>query len=150
MKFNNQTVVDVLNFFKIFVSKKLSLNNQLIRFLISGGSAAVVDLSVLFLLVEIFNVWYVVSVVIAFLVALLVSFTLQKYWTFKNMDTKKILWQGPIFFAIQSINFVINTLGVIFFVEYIDLHPVLSQVIVGFLLAISSYFIFSRFIFRTL
>lgn len=150
MKFNNQSVVSVLNFFKIFVSKKLSFNNQLIRFLISGGSAAVVDLSVLFLLVEIFNMWYVVSVVIAFLVALLVSFTLQKYWTFKNMDTKKILWQGPIFFVIQSVNFVINTLGVIFFVEYIGLHPVLSQVIVGFLLAISSYFIFSRFIFKTL
>ena len=57
---------------------------RIVRFLISGSSAAGINLGTLFVLTHFFDVWYLLSSVVAFSVSFFVSFTLQKFWTFND------------------------------------------------------------------
>lgn len=119
---------------------------KLFRYIVSGGSAAVVDLFALHIFVRYLNMWYVLAAILAFLIAFGVSFTLQKFWTFKDIS-KKVTSQATIYFIVSSINLGINTLLMYIFVDYAHIHYLLSQIIASGILAISSYFIYSGFIF---
>lgn len=119
---------------------------KLFRYIVSGGSAAIVDLFVLHIFVKCFDMWYVLAAILAFLIAFGVSFTLQKFWTFKDVS-KKVTSQATIYFVVSVINLGINTLLMYVFVDYGHLHYLISQIIASGILAISSYFIYSSFIF---
>src|SRR3989344_4960681 len=80
------------------------------RFIISGGTATVTNLGTLFLLTHFLNVWYLVSSVIAYLGAFFVSFSLQKFWTFRDHSKERIRRQAGVFFLIMIIGIFFNTL----------------------------------------
>src|SRR3989344_279145 len=69
-------------YMKIIIQKLI--NWQAIRYIISGGTGAVVNLATLFVLVHFFQVWYLLSVIMAFVVAFFVSFSMQKFFTFND------------------------------------------------------------------
>jgi len=55
---------------------------RVFRFLLSGGTALLTDLILLYLFTDLFGIWYVASAVAAFILAFMVSFLLHKFWTF--------------------------------------------------------------------
>ncbi len=120
---------------------------KIAKYIISGGTAAVVDLFFLYLFVEKFHLWYVFSAILAFLIAFSVSFSLQKFWTFKDKTTEKVHKQASIYFIVSVLNLGLNTFLMYIFVDLCGLHYFPSQILAGALLAISSFFIYSRFIF---
>jgi len=113
---------------------------KILRYIISGGTAAIVDLSLLYLFTDVFKIWYIISTVLAFLLAFMVSFSLQKYWTFKDHSNDNIHAQAIIYFAVTSINLGLNTLGMYFCVQYGHIHYLFAQIIVSALIAVESYF----------
>ncbi len=128
----------------------------IIRFIISGGTSAFVDLTVLFLLNSVFDVHYLPSAIIAFIVAFGVSFTLHKFWTFRSHSEsahkQAILYLGSSLFGL-----LLNTLLMYLFVDHIfaNLHlynmevkVLMSQVIVGLIVACVSYFLSHHFVFK--
>jgi putative flippase GtrA len=119
------------------------------KYIISGGTAAVVDLFFLYIFVEKFGLWYVFSAILAFLIAFSVSFSLQKFWTFKDTSTDKVHKQASVYFIVSVVNLGLNTLLMYIFVDIVKLHYFPSQILAGGLLAISSFFIYSRFIFSS-
>jgi putative flippase GtrA len=119
-----------------------------IKYIISGGTAAVVDLAFLAIFVDIFKINYLISAILAFLIAFSVSFILQKFWTFQDKSTEGMHKQATIYFIVSSTNLGINTLLMYLFVDHFHIHYFLSQILASGLLAISSYFIYSRFIFK--
>jgi putative flippase GtrA len=116
------------------------------RYIISGGTAAVVNLALLYIFVEWLDIWYVLAAVAAFLLAFCVSFTMQKFWTFKD-PTKKVHSQAAIYFTVSLANLGINTLLIYIFVDYLHVHYMVGQIIASAILAVSSYFIYSLVIF---
>ena len=70
---------------------------RFLRFLISGGTAAVVDLLFLYVLTDGIHMWYLLSSVLAFLAAFSVSFTLQKRWTFRDRSNDRLHVQAPVY-----------------------------------------------------
>jgi putative flippase GtrA len=118
------------------------------KYVTSGGTAAVVDLFFLKLLVDSFKINYLISSIIAFLIAFSVSFLLQKFWTFQDSNMEGVHKQASIYFIVSLTNLGVNTLLMYFFVDHFHIHYFLSQIIASGLLAISSYFIYSRFIFK--
>ncbi len=120
---------------------------RFIRFCIAGGLAAIVDLGTLYILHDIFGMWHVPAIALAFLVAFGVSFSIQKYWTFKDHSNANLKSQLKLYFIVTAINFVVNTYLVHLGVEVFALHPVVSQIIVGGLIAILSFIVYSRYIF---
>lgn len=117
------------------------------RYIVSGGSGAVVDLFCLYAFVEWFGIWYVLAAILAFIIAFFVSFSLQKFWTFKDMELNGIHVQATRYFIVSAANLAMNTLLMYLFVEIAGMHYLISQLITGAVLAVSSFFIYSKFVF---
>ena len=122
--------------------------NIIIKYIISGGTAAVVDLAVLNFL-DSLGMYYVLSVNIAFIIAFFVSFCLQKYWTFNDAGKSKTHNQLIIYFAVSVSNAFLNTLiihillsyGIVTQISFI--RPVIiAQIISGALIAFESFIIY--------
>lgn len=120
----------------------------LVRFLVSGGSAAAVLLAALYVFTDIVGLWYLASSVIAFLGAFVVSFTLHKFWTFADPHLGRAPIQAAAHFTAGLINLGLNTTFLFLLVEYVGVHYLVAQVLVSGSLAIVSFFVYKHFIFR--
>jgi len=118
----------------------------LVRYVISGGVSALVDLSLLYL----FNLYthYLIAAAFAFSVAFFVSFTLQKFWTFKDHSTDGIHKQTVIYLGTSLFGLSLNTLLMYIFVDYIHVGVISSQVFAGGLVACCTFFISRDFVFK--
>jgi len=117
------------------------------RYLISGIVAATTNFGVLFILTEIFSLWYISSSILSFVASLFVSFLLQKFWTFRNHALDKVHHQAFFYILTVTLSLGVNT-GVIFvLVEYLELWYMLSAVIAGVVISVMN-FIFYKKIFR--
>lgn len=121
---------------------------KVFKYIVSGGSAAIVDIFFLYVFTDIVGLWYVLSAILAFIIAFFVSFLLQKYWTFGDKSNHNIHRQGLLYLFISLLNLCLNTALVYFFTDIVTLHYLLSQFITGIILAFSSYFIYKRFVFN--
>ena len=121
---------------------------RLLRYLISGGTAAAVDLVVLYILTDIFKVHYLLSAIFAFLVAFLVSFVLQKFWTFQDRSTERMHAQAAVYFVVAAVNLVLNTLFLYVFVDIFHMWYIAAQVVASGLIACESFFVSRYLIFR--
>ncbi len=118
-----------------------------IRYVIAGSTAAAVHFGLLFLFKEYLGLWYITASSLAFLFALLVSFTLQKYWTFKEKSFESIKIQFPFYAIVAIFNFLLNASLLFSLVHYLKINYLISQAFVSVVLAISSFFVYNKMIF---
>jgi len=121
---------------------------RVFRFLLSGGIALGTDLILLYLFTDVFGIWYLVSAIVAFILAFGVSFSLQKFWTFGDHSREGIHMQIGVYFFVALINLGLNTLLVYLFVEWAGLYYLFAQIVASALIAIESFFVYQRFIFK--
>ena len=57
---------------------------QFIKFSLVGGVGAIIDFTVLYLLVQFLGVWYILAATISFVLAVINNFFWNKYWTFRD------------------------------------------------------------------
>ncbi len=121
--------------------------NKILRFIFSGGIAFISHISILFVLVHYFNLWYLVSTMIAFTFAVTVSYSLQKFFTFQNYSTKNMHRQflSFLFFALCMLG--LNTLLMYIFVDIIGFWYISSQIVINIFTAFFSYIIYNKVIF---
>ena len=118
------------------------------RFLIAGGTAFAINIIALYALTELLHIYYLVSTVIAFLVSFVVSFTLQKFWTFQDNSKDQLHLQLPLYLTMQVVNLGLNAGLMYVLVEYFRVWYILSQVIITIVLAIIVFFINKFYIFK--
>lgn len=122
--------------------------HSLFKYVTSGGTSALVNIGTLYLLTEYGQVHYLQSAVVSFILAFFVSFTLQKFWTFQNMDTKMVHWQMMWYLLLSLTNLLVNTLIIYSLVEYIRLWYVAAAIVSGAILAVTNFFVYKLVIFR--
>lgn len=122
--------------------------HKILRFLISGGSATAIDFFFLYAFTEWVGFYYLASSVLAFLISIVVSFILQKFWTFKNSSREDMHQQALTYISVAVLNLVINTSLVFIFVEYAGLHYLLGQFLSSGFIALESFFIYHFIIFK--
>ena len=122
--------------------------HKILRFLISGGFATGVDFFFLYAFTEWAGFYYLVSVVLAFLISVAVSFTLQKFWTFQNDSKEHMHKQAVVYFVVATFNLCFNTFMVFVFVEYAGFYYLVGQFFSSALIALSSFFIYHFVIFK--
>lgn len=121
---------------------------QLLKFLVTGGTALVVNLTALYFFTSILGVHYLISSVCSFSLAVAVNFMLQKFWTF-GTTMGNIYAEASFFLGLQIVvNSFINTTLLYFFVEYLHLYYLLSQVFASLILAVATFFVSKRYIFK--
>ena len=117
-----------------------------LRFLIVGGTAAAINIGLLYVLTEYVGIWYLVSEIGAFLAALIFNFFLQRFWTFRSQSDRKTQ-QASAFIGVNLWNLVLNAALLYIFVEYFGHWYVLAQVFASAIIAVESYFLY-KIIFR--
>jgi len=117
------------------------------RYIIVGGIVAFVNLCALYFLTEYVGFHYLVSVTFAFIIAVVLSFVLQKFWTFQDHGTDVVHKQASIFFVVAITNFFLNFGLIYFFVEKLHIWYLLSQFLISAGVAFISFVVYRRFIF---
>lgn len=135
------------------------LRNKLVRFFLSAGIAAVVDVLTYYIIIN-----YVIkhsaviinnqsvsahefSLFISYTVGVITNFILTKYAVF-NDSTLKSRQQFTRFAMVAGIGFFANYGLLRFFVEYCGLWPTLSRISSALSLGFASYFIHKGFTFK--
>lgn len=119
----------------------------LLRYVISGGTAAVTDLVLLFVLNSLFGIHYLLSAILAYLVAFWVSFLLHKFWTFSSHE-ERTHKQVVMYFGASLFSLGLNTVLMYVFVDFVHLQVILAQIVVGLLVASISFFISRNVVFK--
>lgn len=76
------------------------------------------------------------------------SFTMQKFWTFKDKEVGDLRKQLFFYLIVILVNSVLNAFFVYLLVEYTGIWYMLSQIISGLVIAVESFFIYKFLIFR--
>ena len=121
---------------------------RLARYLTAGSIAAVVDLGLLYIFTDLFLIHYLTSAVFAFLATFLVSFTLQKFWTFQDHSVERVHAQAALYLVIALINLAVNTALMYAFVDWLQIWYIGAQFIASGLIACESFFISRHLIFK--
>jgi putative flippase GtrA len=112
--------------------------------LIAGSMA---DFLLTWLLVDVFNCWYVSSNAAGNICGAVAQFLLSRYWVFTKARQKPpaqvykfiVMWVG---------NIALSSLGVYLLTNFTDLHYLFSKLLVSVLLGVSyTYWVSKKFVF---
>ena len=123
----------------------IQINNKILKFLMSGGTAAATEF-VVFAIILKFIDNLLISNSVSFLCGLVVSYTLNRLWVFDSKANVKK--QFSEYFILATINLGLSNLFLYFLTDIISLETWISKIIVMATIACSNYFIFSKFIFK--
>jgi len=119
---------------------------RILKFLITGGIGLSVNLGI-FHVLYVFGVPYLTGSVVAFFVAMVVGFILQKYWTFDEHMLERARTQFLLYATLALCNLAVNTLIVYALVEYMNAHYLLAQTVGAGSVALASYVVYRFYIF---
>ncbi len=128
-------------------SSKRAAAARVVRFVVSGGSAAFVNITLLYALTEYGGLWYIISSALSFIAAFFVSFLLQKYWAFRNRESRGSHVQMSLHLTTAVINLGLNLSLIYAFVEFGGMWYILAQIVSSIIIAFESFFAF-RWIYR--
>ena len=126
--------------------KIIELLPQLTKFIITGGTATLVHMGAFYVFKQSMHV--VTATTLGFLIGFVVSFTLQKFWTFNDQKGGSVHKQGVSFFVLQVSNLIVNGAAMHILVNIFGVWDMLAQFLVLGTLAVSTFIISKVFIFR--
>jgi len=118
-----------------------------LRYLLSGGTAAAANLTVLFVLVHFFHIWYLEASVLSFIIGMCVSFVLQKFFTFSDFSRQQMRWQTSLHIGIQLFNLALNTALMYVGVSLLGVPYLLAQFLISAGMAIYSFLFYKYVVF---
>ena len=113
---------------------------QLFRYTFVGGIAFIFDFSTLYLLTEFFQVYYLISAAIAFLLGLTINYVLSIFWVFKTRVIKSKWLEFGIFALIGIIGLGLNELIIWTFTEYVGFHYMASKIVSTVIIYLWNFF----------
>jgi len=121
---------------------------QLFRYTFVGGIAFIFDFGSLYILTEYFNIYYLVSAAIAFLIGLTLNYCLSIIWVFEKRSVKSKYLEFIIFALIGIMGLLSNEFIIWFFTEIINTHYLYSKLISTFLVYLWNFTVRKFVLFR--
>lgn len=78
------------------------------RYFVVGGAAFIADSGVIYVLTEIFSIYYLTSAAIGFVIGVVVNYLLSILWVFDNRKLENNYWAFTIFAFIGICGLLIN------------------------------------------
>ena len=119
------------------------------RFLLVSNAVAGLNLGGMYLLAVGFGVYYLLSSIIAYSVALTTGFFVQKFWSFQDKRTHVIHWQYGMFVCVAAVCVLINTGIVAFLVELFAFPTVLAQLVGNCVVGVIKFLFYRFFLFAS-
>ena len=128
--------------------KKVSEANikQFIKYGVTGGLAFLLEYSTFYVLNSILGLWYIWSNSLAMTFGFALSFTLNRYWSFKS--TSNVIKQLFMYGALFLINLGISNLLMMLFIDILSIKPMISKIIAICILICWNYIIYKKIIFK--
>ncbi len=117
---------------------------KIIRYLISGGTGAFIHIGTVYILHDHYEMWWLTATTIGFLLAVGISFAMQKFFTFQDMRLQVVRSQSFIFFIVASTNLCLNYTFMYLLVERAQIPATIAQICSALILAVSSFFLYSQ------
>jgi putative flippase GtrA len=129
------------------LSKILPTILMVIRYGISGAGGFAANMSLFLVCLRFIGLHYLYASAIAFLGGAVISFLLQKFFTFSNHSLAGVRRQFVLHIALLSCNLLANTAFVYVFVDFLSMKEILAQALASVIIAIWSFFIYRNRIF---
>lgn len=114
---------------------KREIFRQLWRFVITGGLAFILHLSLLILLTELLNVHYLFSTTIAFIVSVIFNYVLSVRWVFRfSKHNQGHLTTFFIFLILATLGLCMNNLMMYIGVSLCRFHYLLTQILTAIII----------------
>lgn len=117
---------------------------KVIRFIISGGTSAMVLLGTVYVLKENVGMWYIHASTIGFVVSVFINFSLQKLWVFKNTNHDESVKQIVHFFMVATCNLGLNMLIMYMLVSKFLIWYMFAQVCSALIIACWSFLVYKK------
>ena len=115
---------------------------QFIKFSIVGGIGAIINFFILYSLTEWLKVWYLISAVLGFILAVMSNFFINKFWTFHNLAKEREALNQLLKFSVISVaGLIINTLIIYSLTEFTKFDYRLSWVFACAVVTFWNFFI---------
>ena len=130
------------------VAKLISRDNiqQFLKYGVTGGLAFILEYSTFYILSSIIGLWYIWSNSIAMIFGFAISFTLNRYWSFKSTANpiKQLIKYGILFL----VNLGISNLLMMLFIDVFDMKSMISKFITISILICWNFVIYKKIIFK--
>ena len=120
---------------------------QFIKYFFASGIALFADVSILFILTEYFNVYYIVSATISFLAGIAITYVFSKLYIFTKTKIHNKINEFTVFLVIGIIGLILNNIFLYIFTEYFGIYYMLSKIFVIIVTYLWNYFARKKFIF---
>jgi len=126
----------------------IDAKKAVIKYFIAGVSATLVNLISLAFFHGFLKINLLLATSLAFVVSFVVSFSLQKFWTFRNYHYKKIPLQLILYIINAFIGLSINVFLMNLLVNKWGSWYLLAQFIVSFIIGVYNFFAYNFVIFK--
>lgn len=127
LKFKDK--ISSLNKLLIYSIRKGESTKQFLKFGIIGTLNTLINLAVLYVLTSVFGLYYMLSAVLAFLIANLNSFLWNKKWTFREKIKHRFTIKYIKFLSISLVSLFVNLAFLYIFTEFFKVYYLVSQII---------------------
>lgn len=118
------------------------INHVAVRFVIVGGTVAVLQLLMLFVLHSLVGVSSLFASIIAFVLSVFINFGFQKFWSFNDPSRDKMALQFGFFFTNALGNLMVNVILMAIWLGLLRLNVYVAQAITLILIAFFNFFIY--------
>jgi putative flippase GtrA len=120
----------------------------IIKFVIAGCFAGGTDLVLLFIFHGLVHLDIVLSTSLAFILSFLISFSLQKLWTFRNYRQGKMMYQLSLYILNAFLGLYLNGSFMHLLVNQYQVWYILAQIMVNLALAAWNFVVYKFIVFK--
>ena len=121
---------------------------QVVRYGLSGITGGLVQVAFLYVFVDWLALWYIYGVVLAFSISLIITFILQKLWTFQDYSVDSIRRQSSFYILVALSALVLNIVSMYMLVDIFHLWHIGAQVAVVLLVGTYTFLMNRMFTFK--
>lgn len=125
-------------------------NYPLVRYGIVGIIGTLIHFLILILLVKTYSLSPVLASSIGFIVVLLVSYRLNKYWTFNQINSLDKSSRFIKYSVVSVCGLILNTTVMYISIDWLHLHYVIGQCLVIIVVPVFNYILNRNWTFRAL
>jgi len=112
-----------------YVFYKKEIVSEFIRFAFVGLAGTFINIIILYSLTENFKIYYIISAILAFIIAVTFNFIFNKIWTFNEKIYNKVAKKYASFFLVSSSALLVNIFFLYIFTEFLGIYYIISQII---------------------
>lgn len=102
---------------------------QIIRFVAVGAVAFIIDYSILYILTDIFSIYYLISAALAFTISTIFNYIFSMIWVFKGRKNISKKNELIMFVLLSIIGLVINQVIMFILVEIISFYYMFAKIV---------------------